>query len=114
MTCFSAYTAFVGNEASEKVNTGTEIKTNDELAQIAEQTQNSYLMHHVITNQMYVGCYFREYFTVTKLAEEYQSTHKRLLDFYVFFYKGICEYMRLNLMSFVGCYTIFILTSEYV
>ena len=92
MTFFSACTAFVGNEVSEYVNTGIEIKNNDELARIAEQTQSSYLMHHVMINQMYARCYFREYFTVTKLAEKYKrKAEKRILDIYAFFYEGICE-----------------------
>ena len=94
MTCFNTATAFIGNEDSCGIDATIELKTNNELFQIAEHTQNSLLMFHVIINQMYVHCYFREYLPVADLAEKYQmSTRaKRVLDFYFVFFEGICKW----------------------
>mmetsp|Transcript_30022 Transcript_30022/g.49186 ORF Transcript_30022/g.49186 Transcript_30022/m.49186 type:complete len:227 (+) Transcript_30022:1316-1996(+) len=91
MSYFNTATAFIGNEDSCGIDAAIELKTNNELFQIAEHTQNSLLMHNVIINQMYVHCYFREYLPVTDLAEKYQmSTRaKRVLDFYFVFFEGI-------------------------
>lgn len=74
-----------------------EMKNNWELYQIAVQTNNTYLAHQVITNQMYVHCYFREHLIVVGLAESCKlhtgmnTGTRRILDVYVFFFEGICK-----------------------
>ena len=94
MSYFNTATAFIGNEDWCGIDATIELKTNNELFQIAEHTQNSLFMHHVIINQMYVHCYFREYLPIAVLAEKYQmSTRaKRFLDPYCFFFEGICKW----------------------
>ena len=98
MSYFDAVTDLIGNGDSCSIDARIEMKTNKELYQIAEHTQSTYLMHHVIINQMYVYCYFREYLCVTDFAEKYRRVHtgmntgtKRVLDFYSFFFEGICK-----------------------
>mmetsp|Transcript_26788 Transcript_26788/g.64273 ORF Transcript_26788/g.64273 Transcript_26788/m.64273 type:complete len:1395 (+) Transcript_26788:24-4208(+) len=91
MSYFDGYTALIGNEDSCSINAGIEMKTNKQLKQIAEQTQNSFLMHQVTVNQMYIHCYYREYLSCASLAENYHiiQTAKRTLDFMVIFFLGI-------------------------
>ena len=97
MSYFDAANALVGNRYSYSIDAGIEMKNNEELYQIAQQTQNSYLLHQVIINQMYVHCYFREYLTVAGFGEKYRmhtgmnTGARRLLDFYVIFFEGICK-----------------------
>lgn len=82
----------IGNEDLCSITCATlEMKTNDEIYRIAEQSQNSYLIHHVMLNQMHLHCYFREYLAVVHLAEKYESTKKgkRALDFFPIFYEGL-------------------------
>ena len=69
------------------------IKTNMELYQIAKQTKNAYLLHHVVINRMTVACYFRQYNVVVDLAKEYGGCMqgKRVLDFYCCFFEGIAS-----------------------
>mmetsp|Transcript_26892 Transcript_26892/g.57652 ORF Transcript_26892/g.57652 Transcript_26892/m.57652 type:complete len:1336 (+) Transcript_26892:116-4123(+) len=95
MSYYDAVTALIGNGDSCSIDSRIEIKSNKELYHIANQTQNNYLMHHVIINQMYVHCYFKEYLAVANLGEKYR-THtemnngaKRVLDFYQIFLEGI-------------------------
>mmetsp|Transcript_11076 Transcript_11076/g.24015 ORF Transcript_11076/g.24015 Transcript_11076/m.24015 type:complete len:244 (+) Transcript_11076:1567-2298(+) len=97
MSYFDAVTALIGNEDSCSIDASIERKTNEELYQIAEQTQSTYLMHHVIINQMYVLCYLREHLLVADLVEKYRRMYagtkntgtKRALDIYFVFFEGI-------------------------
>jgi len=97
MSYFDAVTALIGNEDSCSIDAIIERKTNPELYQIAEQIQNSYLLHHVIINMMNVYCYRREYILIADLVEKYERMHagtknvgtKRILDFFFVFFEGI-------------------------
>ena len=71
-----------------------EISTNDDLETIAENTQNSWLMHYVLINKIYTLFYFRQHLAVTKVAEKYEATQKgkRALDFIPQYYQGLCKH----------------------
>jgi hypothetical protein len=90
MSYFDAYTALIGNEISCGIGQ-IQLKTNKELFLLAKQTQNNYLMHQVILNQIHVHCYFREYSLCASLAGERKvsQTPKRTFDFFLAFYSGI-------------------------
>ena len=89
MAYFNTVTALMGKEESCGVDPSIGLKTPKEIFQVAEHTQNHFLMHHVIVNQMYVHCYFREYLHVANLAEKYgmKTQARRILDFYIIFYQ---------------------------
>jgi hypothetical protein len=53
------------------IDNGEEIKDNAELLQIAEETNSSFLMHHVYIGQMYLKCYFWNYSSVVDFGEKY-------------------------------------------
>jgi len=91
MAYFNTVTALIGNADSCGVDPSIGLKTHSEIFQIAEHTQNAFLMHHMIVNQMYVSCYFRQYLSVAVVAEKYgmKTQAKRVLDFYFIFYQGI-------------------------
>lgn len=83
MSVYDACTALTG--ISDK-----NIKTNAELAQIATEKKNSYLLFHVRLNQMYAHIYNREYIPVLELAEHYQGQEaKRVGDVLYAFFVGI-------------------------
>lgn len=90
MSCFNVCTAFIGNEDSCMPGS-IEISTNDDLETIAENTQNSWLMHYVLINKIYTLFYFRQHLAVTKVAEKYEATQKgkRALDFIPKYYQGL-------------------------
>jgi len=91
MSCFSSCTALIGNGGSITLHSRIKVKTNDELCQIAKETQNSYLMLYVIVNQLFEHCYFRQYSHAVLLVETAQINHtaKRAMDFIVVFYGGL-------------------------
>jgi len=96
MSYFAAVIDLVGNGNSCKINAKIDMKNNRELYRVAEQNQNTYLMHQVITNQMYVHGYFREHLLVAELGEKYRRMHtgknngtKRILDFSYVFFEGL-------------------------
>lgn len=91
MSYFDAFAALIGSEDSCGIDARIKMKTNKELHRIAEQTQNSHLMHQVALNQMHVHFYFREFMPCANLAEKYQISKaaKRTFDFYLAFYLGI-------------------------
>jgi len=94
MSYFVACTALIGEKESCSIDARIEMKTNEMLRQIAEQSQSTYLMHHAILNQMHVHFYYREYLSVAQLGEKYQILNgnaKRSLDFYHTFTFGICK-----------------------
>lgn len=93
LTKFSVCTAFIGNEDSCMPGS-IEISTNDDLETIAENTQNSWLMHYVLINKIYTLFYFRQHLAVTKVAEKYEATQKgkRALDFIPQYYQGLCKH----------------------
>ena len=72
MSYFVACTALIGERDSCSIDARIEMKTNEMLHQIAEQSQSTYLMHHVFLNQMHVHFYYREYWSVAQLGEKYQ------------------------------------------
>lgn len=101
MSYFDSVGTLIGNGKScsidGRIDGHKEGKTNKELYQIAEQIESTYLMHHVITNQMCVHCYFREYSLVADLFEKNRKMRtgmnntgaKRNLDFSHVFFEGI-------------------------
>eukprot|EP00578_Thalassiosira_sp_NH16_P017378 CAMPEP_0181111258 /NCGR_PEP_ID=MMETSP1071-20121207/19174_1 /TAXON_ID=35127 /ORGANISM="Thalassiosira sp., Strain NH16" /LENGTH=596 /DNA_ID=CAMNT_0023195129 /DNA_START=1 /DNA_END=1791 /DNA_ORIENTATION=- len=91
MSYFDVYTAFIGNKDTIGIDPGINMKTNEELSQIAEQSQSSFLMQQVTVNLMFVHCYYREYLECANLAENYQITQtaKRTFDFFLLFYMGL-------------------------
>ncbi|KAL7550568.1 hypothetical protein ACHAWF_013807 [Thalassiosira exigua] len=97
MSIFDAVISLTGNgdRSSFNMDAGIEITTNDELYAIAQSTQNSYLLHHVVVNKMMIHFYFREYLCVLDLAEKYEiytgrkAGTKRNLDIVVCFFEGI-------------------------
>lgn len=93
MAYYNSVTALTGKEDLSGIDAAVQLKTNEELLRIAEYTQNSYLTHHVVINQMYVYCYFRKYLPLATLAEEHltRTQEKRILDFYFVFFQGICK-----------------------
>lgn len=91
MSCFNLSNALIGDENSCTPGS-IEIKTNDELKAIAERTQNSFLMHHVLMNEMYIMCYFRNHRAVAELAVMHDATKqkgKRALDILPKFFEGL-------------------------
>jgi hypothetical protein len=90
------FTALMGHS----LDAGVEIKTSDELFHIAEKTNNSFLMQQVITAQMYLACYFRNYPSAMDLGEKYKMHMRsnmgvrRGLDVYRIFFEGICKWKR--------------------
>ena len=103
---FSVCTAFIGNEDS-CMSDSIEISTNDDLETIAENTQNSWLMHYVLINKIYTLFYFRQHLAVTKVAEKYEATQKgkRALDFIPQYYHGLCKHTKRPSAS---CFTLII------
>jgi len=95
MSFFDSVTHLIGNGDTCDIDARIEMMTNKELYHTAEKTQNNYLMHHTIINQICVHSYFREYSRVVELAEIYRvhagmnSGTKRLLDFYFIYFEGI-------------------------
>jgi len=91
MSYFDACTDLIGNDRSFNIDARIEMKTNEELYHTAEQSQNSFLMHHTILNEMHVHFYFREYLPVANLAMKYQTSTgaKRCLDCLHIFYEGM-------------------------
>jgi hypothetical protein len=90
---YSLSTALIGDEDS-CIPGSVEMKTNGELKKIAERTQNSFLMHHVLLNQMCTMCYFRNHLAVVEPAEMHYATKqkgKRALDILPQFYEGLCK-----------------------
>ena len=97
MSYFDAVTALIGNADSCIIEARVEMKNSNELYEIAEQTQNTYLMHHVAICQMYVHCYSREHLSSVAWAEKYRmhagtKGAKRVLDFFLCFFEGLCEH----------------------
>ncbi len=78
------------------IDNGEEMKDNAELLQIAEETNSSFLMHHVYIGQMYLNCYFRNYSSVVDFGEKYRTTRRnigerRAIDVFHVFFEGICK-----------------------
>ena len=92
---FNAYNALIGNDEVDGLNIGIEIemKSNKRLHQIAQQTQNSYLMYQIILNSMNAHCYLREYLPCANLIDEYQTLRsaKRAYEFQYVLNSGIGE-----------------------
>jgi len=95
MSFFDTVTRFIGNRDSCGIDARIVMMTNKELYHIAEDTENSYLMHHTLLNQICMHCYFREFSDVAVLAEIYREQSglkngtKRLLDIMFVFFEGI-------------------------
>mmetsp|Transcript_3115 Transcript_3115/g.6865 ORF Transcript_3115/g.6865 Transcript_3115/m.6865 type:complete len:754 (+) Transcript_3115:1916-4177(+) len=92
MSCFNATIALIGNgDLCSLDDTKIEMKSNEDLYEIADQTQNTYLMHNLIMAEIYVHCYFRDHISSIKLVERCRvtSSSKRLMDFYCVFFEGI-------------------------
>ena len=93
MCLYNTWTAFTGIT----IDTGEEIKRNDELLHIAEKSKSSFLLHHVVIGQMYIDCYFRNYTSVTRFGEYYRIARKgigerRAYDWALAFFDGICKW----------------------
>ena len=95
---FSVCTAFIGNKDSCTPNS-IQIFTNDDLETIAENTQNSWLMHYVLMNQIYTLYFSRQHLAVTKVAEKYETTQKgkRALDFIIQYFQGLSKHAKSTL-----------------
>ena len=81
------------------IETGEDMKCNEELLQIAEKTKNGILLHHVIIGQMYIDCYFRNYKSVANFSEIYRrmkrnNGERRALDVFYLFFEGICKWKQ--------------------
>lgn len=91
MAYYSACIAFVGDDRSCKID----VKTHEELQQIAVQSHNNLLMHQVILCRMCVHLYFREYKEIVDLAEKHRMTCARIKRgfsyCYFTFYEGLCK-----------------------
>jgi len=85
MSIVGAVSALTGSNAH---NLG--IKTNEEISRIATQTKNSFLLYHVLMNQMSINFYFREYAQVIEIYEKNEIIGvKRIIDFMRVFFVGI-------------------------
>eukprot|EP00581_Thalassiosira_minuscula_P001914 CAMPEP_0183748936 /NCGR_PEP_ID=MMETSP0737-20130205/68026_1 /TAXON_ID=385413 /ORGANISM="Thalassiosira miniscula, Strain CCMP1093" /LENGTH=1365 /DNA_ID=CAMNT_0025984679 /DNA_START=116 /DNA_END=4210 /DNA_ORIENTATION=+ len=95
MSYFNTATFLIGNEKNCSIDANIEMKTNIELSEIAEQTQNTLLLVHSMTNQIWVHCFFREYVHVSNLAEKYRictgmsTGTKRGFDVFFWFHVGL-------------------------
>lgn len=94
MSLYNIWIAFTGIA----IDTGEEIKSNEELLQFAEKTKSSFLLHHVVIGQIYIDCYFRNYTRVISFGENYRIARRkgfgerRALDIYLMFFDGICKW----------------------
>ena len=93
LLCFSNIcTAFRGCA----IETTEGITDNSDLLLIAEETKNSFLLHHILIGQMYIDCYFRNYTSVVDFGEKYRITRqnkgeRRALDIHHLFFEGLCK-----------------------
>ena len=93
LMCFSNIcTAFRGCA----IETIEGIKDNSDLLLVAEETKNSFLLHHILIGQMYLDCYFRNYSAVVDFGEKYRITRRnkgerRALDIFYSFFEGLCK-----------------------
>jgi len=81
------------------IETGEDMKCNEELLQIAEKTKSGVLVHHVVIGQMYIDCYFRNYLSAVNFSENYRTMRRnigvrRVLDVFYLFFEGICKWKR--------------------
>ena len=81
------------------IETGEDMKCNEELLQIAEKTKSGALVHHVVIGQIYIDCYFRNYMRAVNFSENYRMTRRnigeiRVLDVFYIFFEGICKWKR--------------------
>lgn len=93
LLCFSNICTALRGGAIE---TTEGIKDNSDLLLIAEETKNSFLLHHILIGQMYIDCYFRNYTSVVDFGEKYRITRlnngeRRALDIYHLFFEGLCK-----------------------
>ena len=91
--CFSNICTALRGCAIETIE---EMKDNAELLLIAEETNNSFLLHHILIGQMYLDCYFRNYSAVLDFGEKYRITRRnngerRSLDIFHLFFEGVCK-----------------------
>jgi len=91
MSYYDAYSALVGKKAMCPVDTGIQMKTNNELLKVAENTKNRLLGAQVILNRILVHCFLREYLQCGTLATKYEVKVEDLRSFDLFkaFYEGI-------------------------
>ena len=69
-----------------------EVKSHNEIADIAHGTQSAFLLYHNVLSQMAFSFYSRDYVKTIELVEQIpQSNTKRVLDAVLCFYKGIAS-----------------------
>ena len=100
---FDGFNALIGNDDSANFDFGIEMKSNKELYEVAEQTQNSYRKYQTVVIQMHIHCYFREFLPCASLVRKYQTPHtaKRSFDFLIDFYDGIGKCTHLCLAPII-------------
>jgi len=85
MSVFDTCAALSGNSGNS-----LGIKTNEEIFEEAKQKKNSFLLHQVCLNQIFVQFYFRDHLSVMKLAEVYNNLDtKRAMDVIQVYFTGI-------------------------